>query len=154
MTSQTNLKERKMDFKNLPKAQHQPSETPETIYVPKEKFERIGLDIQVQNISEKHKVTETFFHLKSEYVTTGAYGTGTGYGWRSIDAHEVIDVARYDGVLEPKPYNEHNWLVDAGKRPRGYIGMTVRYKKRNLVLFKKVIFKPLESEAGKQTKLF
>lgn len=122
------------------------------IKVPAFKFAEMGEKLSTQEISEEKKIRGTVFWENNEYVMVSAVGTGTGFGWASIDGCRVEDTTTFKGALLPLCRTAHYRAVDAGQRERGYTGQIVRFARRTLVMCEAVTF--VAEEAEKSLTLF
>lgn len=109
-----------------------------TINVSAEKMAEITAKYAAFDIAEKGRIKATIFSKGVEYVVTG----GLVEGW---EAHRVEDTHLYKGTLIPHSYGQ--------KSGKGYVGMSVYFRNRTLILLEKIFFTCSE-EKTEQLNLF
>lgn len=112
--------------------------------VSQEKYADICDADNTYNIGEKNRISDSVFLHNREYVITGGKGNGKGTGWDYKEGYEILDTRRYSGELMPMSYKGHFEAVNAGLRPRSYVGLELYYKNRTVVCIAPVRFKAAE----------
>jgi hypothetical protein len=98
------------------------------LYVPQRQFDELDKIQSVATIAFNKKLKGIVRLQGQDYAIVGAAGTGTGIGWESFLAVDVVPDFLYKGSLIPMDYDE------CGEDRRGYKAMKIKYEGRDYVL--------------------
>lgn len=118
--------------------------------VPQYKFDEMVKKISVQSIAEKDRAKDTVFFNNTEFVISGAIGSGRGTGWAEIEGHAVVDLENYKGDLPALSRSEHFRQCSEGKRKIGYQGQIIPFGQRKLVMCEMYKFRALKVEVQQE----
>lgn len=134
-------------------------EKPEILYVPQKKLEELAELNCCAELAESDKVKERQvfpFQRKSDlYICTGAISYKLQI--QQLELEQVVPLENFKGTLKPLFRGEHWQEVDLKRRPRSYIGRIIIWKKRKMVICRKVVLLPVpgtENIGVEQLKLF
>jgi len=98
-----------------------------------EKFEKMVDLISCSSIAESGTILGSTFHRNIEYALTSAIWRGPDLMNAVLQGFEICPLVGYSGELEPLEYNEHYLDVCANGRERGYGGMLVKHRGKDVV---------------------